>query len=91
MLTKGPRRLVTLDLSSNELTDAGLTTLARWPGLEHVTHLRLGNNRKVTAAGHRALMESQTFTPAVLDLGKVTVVAQSKERFGPTTVVTSSR
>ena len=47
------RRLVTLDLSSNKLTDDGLELLANWQGLEHVTHLRLGNNRKVTSAGLR--------------------------------------
>lgn len=92
LTTKGPSRLVTLDLSSNKLTDAGLKTLARWPGLEHVTHLRLGNNRKVTAAGHRALIDSEWFAPAVLDLGKVAdpkLAAQLKERFGSALVTTS--
>jgi len=64
-------RLVTLDLSSNKLTDAGLRTLAAWPGLAHVTHLRLGNNRKLTAAGIRTLRESPHFQPVELDLGKL--------------------
>lgn len=94
LTTKGPGRLVTLDLSSNKLTDDGLTTLAEWPGLEHVTQLRLGNNRKVTAAGYRALMKAPSFAPAMLDVGKaadVKLIAALKERFGPTAVIASSK
>ena len=61
------RRLVRLDVSSNKLTDAGLAELAAWPGLEHVAFLRIGNNRKVTATGYRALIDATQLTPAVLD------------------------
>lgn len=90
LVTKGSTRLVTLDVSSNKLTDAGVKLLAGWKGLEHVTHLRLGNNRKVTAAGLKALLEAKSFEPAELDLGKVTdskLVAQLAERFGKSVVV----
>ncbi len=78
-------RLVTLDLSSNKLTDDGLRTLAAWPGLQHVTHLRIGNNRKVTAAGLDALAASPHFVPAELDVGKLGdagAIARLRERFG---------
>lgn len=91
LVTKGSTRLVTLDVSSNKLTDAGVKTLAAWKGLEHVTHLRLGNNRKVTAAGLKALLDAKSFEPAELDLGKVSdskLVAQLAERFGKSVVVT---
>ncbi|MGZ3455047.1 MAG: TIGR02996 domain-containing protein [Polyangiales bacterium] len=84
-LTKSPLdRLVTLDLSSNKLTDAGLGELATWPGIEHVTHLRIGNNRKVTDAGYEALVRSPRFAPAMLDVGKAsdTSIARLRERFG---------
>lgn len=89
LTTSGSTRLVTLDVSSNKLTDVGLKTLAAWKGLEHVTHLRLGNNRKVTAAGLLALGDA-AFEPAVIDLGKLgdsKVVARLTERFGKGVVV----
>lgn len=91
LVTKGSTRLVTLDVSSNKLTDAGVKDLAAWKGLEHVTHLRLGNNRKVTAAGLKALLDAKSFEPAELDLGKVSdtrLVAQLAERFGRQTLIT---
>ncbi len=62
-------RLVSLDISSNKLTDRGLATLADWEGLANVTHLRLGNNRKLTIEGHRALAKSDHFRPVLLDAG----------------------
>jgi uncharacterized protein (TIGR02996 family) len=78
-------RLLTLDLSSNKLTDKGLSALAQWPGLKHVTYLRIGNNRKVKAPGYRALIDSPHFDPAVLDAGKAIDEATTsalRERFG---------
>ncbi|MBA2538586.1 MAG: TIGR02996 domain-containing protein [Deltaproteobacteria bacterium] len=66
-------RLVTLDLSSNKLTDAGLQMLAGWDGLQHVTHQRIGNNRKVTVAGIESLAgvaAAARLQPALLDVGK---------------------
>lgn len=74
-------RLVTLDLSSNKLTDDGLRRLAAWDGLQHVTHLRLGNNRKLTAKGLAALADAPKFQPAELDVGKLDG-APLRERFG---------
>jgi hypothetical protein len=62
-------RLVTLDLSSNKLTDDALVALAAWPGLAHVTHLRIGNNRKIGAAGLAALIASPHLDPVELDIG----------------------
>ncbi len=85
-------RLVTLDLSSNKLTDGALAELASWPGLEHVTHLRLGNNRKVTKAGLGALAKSSQFQPAQLDVGKLAdpeTLLELRERFGAHTVIAS--
>jgi hypothetical protein len=75
------RRLCTLDLSSNKLTDASLALLATWPGIEHVTHLYLGNNRKLTAAGFAPLIEAKAFAPTLLDLGKLKPTPAMKERF----------
>lgn len=78
-------RLVKLDLSSNKLTDKSLQTLAEWPGLQHVTHLRIGNNRKVTAAGYQALCEAERFAPANLDIGKSSdeaTIGLLRERYG---------
>lgn len=63
-------RLVVLDLSSNKLTDAALARLADWPGLATITHLRLGNNRKLTAGGYAALAAATAFDPVSLDVGK---------------------
>ncbi|MEO8705598.1 MAG: TIGR02996 domain-containing protein [Kofleriaceae bacterium] len=83
-------RLVTLDLSSNKLTDAGLRTLAGWSGLEHVTHLRIGNNRKVTSAGLASLLDAAHLHPAALDIGKQSdgkIVARLRERFGDALLV----
>lgn len=77
-------RLVTLDLSSNTLTDDGFEQLAGWQGLEHVTHLRVRNNRKVTAKGYQASMGAEQFVPVVLDIGKSSdakLVKQLRERF----------
>jgi hypothetical protein len=91
MLVASPlERLVSLDLSSNKLTDAGLETLARWEGLQHVTHLRLGNNRKVTVAGIGALAGAGRFSPAMLDVGKLAdakLAARLRERFGNGVIV----
>jgi hypothetical protein len=90
MLVASPlQRLVTLDLSSNKLTDAGLQTLAAWEGLQHVTHLRIGNNRKVTVAGIGALAGAGRFSPAMLDVGKLVdakLVGRLRERFGDVVV-----
>ncbi len=91
LVTKGSTRLVTLDVSSNKLTDAGVKRLAGWKGLEHVTHLRLGNNRKVTAAGLKALIDAKPFEPAVLDVGKVSdakLISELAARFGKQTLIT---
>lgn len=63
-------RLVTLDVSSNKLTDASLEALASWPGLAHVAHLRISNNKKLSAAGYQSLVDASAFHPAVLDVGK---------------------
>lgn len=73
------KRLVTLDLSSNKLTDKGLALLAEWPGLRHVTHLRIGNNRKLSPVGYQSLIASSHFEPARLDIGKM----DSAEAIGP--------
>ena len=59
-------RLTALDLSSNKLTNAALATLANWPGLENVTHLKLGNNRKLSRVGYAALADSPHLDPAAL-------------------------
>ncbi|MGN6108272.1 MAG: hypothetical protein ACTHU0_24410, partial [Kofleriaceae bacterium] len=78
-------RLVTLDLSSNKLTDRALAALAGWPGLQHVAHLRIGNNRRITAEGLRALVGAERLQPAVLDIGvqnDAKLLAQLRERFG---------
>ncbi len=83
-------RLVTLDLSSNKLTDEGFEQLAGWQGLEHITHLRVGNNRKVTAKGYQALMAAEQFVPVVLDIGKSSdakLVKQLRERFADALMV----
>jgi uncharacterized protein (TIGR02996 family) len=77
-------RLLTLDLSSNKLTDKGVEALAAWPGLKHVTFLRIGNNRKVKARGYRALIESPHLDLAVLDVGKLSdesILASLRDRF----------
>lgn len=78
-------RLLTLDVSSNKLTDKGLSALAQWPGLKHVTYLRVGNNRKVKASGYQALIDSPHFEPVVFDVGKAIDEATTnalRERFG---------
>jgi uncharacterized protein (TIGR02996 family) len=78
-------RLVTLDLSSNKLTDRGLAALAAWPGLQHVTHVRINNNRKVTEAGLVALANATQFQPARFEIGKLgdaKITARLSERFG---------
>ncbi len=78
-------RLTRLDLSSNKLSNAALVKLADWPGLRHLTYLRLGNNRKLGAAGYRALADSTHFDPAGLDLGRIKDAASRellRERFG---------
>ncbi|MCB9672459.1 MAG: TIGR02996 domain-containing protein [Alphaproteobacteria bacterium] len=63
--------LVELDVSTNKLTDDGMERLAGWEGLQHVTRLRIGNNRKVGARGYGALMASPHFDPVELDVGKM--------------------
>jgi uncharacterized protein (TIGR02996 family) len=78
-------RLLTLDISSNKLTDDGVARLAAWPGLAHLTQLRLGNNRKLGAAGYQALIEAPQLQPTVLDIGKAgdgPIVETLRERFG---------
>jgi hypothetical protein len=40
-----------------KLTDRALAALAAGPGLANIATLRLGNNRKLTAAGLEALRE----------------------------------
>lgn len=76
--------LLTLDLSSNKLTDKGLSELAAWPGLTHVTQLRVGNNRKLGAAGFKALIDAAHFQPTLLDIGKLggDALPALRERFG---------
>ncbi|MCB9674917.1 MAG: TIGR02996 domain-containing protein [Alphaproteobacteria bacterium] len=81
----GLQRLTRLDVSSNKLTDAGIAALTDWEGLAGLVHLRLGNNRKVTAAGYQALIDAPGFDPVVLDAGKVsdaTLAEALSERFG---------
>ena len=83
-------RLVTLDLSSNKLTDRALAALAAWPGLEHVTHLRLYNNRKLTPAGLAHLAAAPQLQPVALELSKLddpATRAQLDERFGDALIV----
>ncbi len=89
LIASGLERLVSLDLSSNKLTDGGVARLAQWPGLASVTELRLGNNRKLTAAAYRALIDAEHFAPASLDLGTLTAPELRQalsERFGPALV-----
>lgn len=74
-------RLVSLDISSNKLTDAALSTLATWRGLANVAHLRIGNNRKLTTKGMAALAASEHFDPATIRVGKLDA-APLRERFG---------
>ncbi len=79
-------RLVDLDISSNRLSDATLHALAEWPGRHRLARLRIGNNRKLTRDGWDALMASEGFDPAVLDVGKQkdpALRAALTERFGP--------
>jgi Leucine-rich repeat (LRR) protein len=76
-------RLVSLDLSSNKLTDRALSALAAWPGIANIATLRLGNNRKLSAAGYAALIDAPSFSPASLDVGKVDAktLDRLRERF----------
>jgi uncharacterized protein (TIGR02996 family) len=77
-------RLVSLDLSSNKLTDKALAELSEWPGLRHVTHLRIGNNRKLSPVGYQSLIASSLFDPARLDIGKsdnADIIGPLQERF----------
>lgn len=79
------KRLVTLDVSSNKLTDAALGQLMKWSGSELLTHLRISNNRKLTLKGYQALIDAQHFQPALLEVGKVADAKAKKaleERFG---------
>ncbi len=64
------KRLVTLDVSSNKLTDASLEKLAESGLLRNVVHLRIRNNRKLTHAGLEALTNCDHFDPVKLDVGK---------------------
>lgn len=64
-------RLVTLDISSNKLSDKSMEALANWPGLKNVANLRIRNNRKLTGKSYTGLMESEFFEPASFDVGKV--------------------
>jgi uncharacterized protein (TIGR02996 family) len=78
-------RLTHLDLSSNKLVDRSLERLADWPGLQHVTYLRLGNNRKLSEVGFEALTKSPYFEPAQLLVGngaKPAVLSLLDARFG---------
>lgn len=55
------------------------------PGLAHVTHLRIGNNRKLTALGFQALIDAGDFAPVSIDIGKTRdekLLAKLRERFG---------
>ncbi|PRQ03768.1 TIGR02996 domain-containing protein [Enhygromyxa salina] len=71
LVSSNLERLTELDLSSNKLTNAALEQLAAWPGLRHVTRLRLANNRKLSHDGYAALARSPYFEPFELLLGKV--------------------
>lgn len=82
-------RLVNLDLSSNKLTDKAMQQLAEWESLKHVTHFRIGNNRKLSADGFAALADSQFFQPTQLDIGKTkdeAITSMLEERFGDAVV-----
>jgi hypothetical protein len=86
-------RLVTLDLSSNKLTDKSLRALAEWTGLRNVTHLRIGNNRKIALPGYQALMDSPHFNPTALDIGKSSnteLIDALQERFADALLVRTS-
>ena len=61
--------LVDLDLSSNRLSDDALIALARWPALANLVTLRVGNNRRLTSRGFRALAEAPHFDPVLIDVG----------------------
>lgn len=75
-----------LDFNSNRLTDAAVIDLAQWPALRTVTHLNLGNNRRVKAAGLQALINAQDFDPVELDLyglvGRGPLLEPLRARFG---------
>lgn len=64
-------QLVHLDISSNKLTNVSLQRLANWENIQNVTHLRIRNNRKVSAEGFQALIDCEHFDPVCLDVGKV--------------------
>lgn len=57
LCTRAAFQLTELDLSFNGITDAGVITLAAWPGLATVRHLHLSFNR-VARDGTRALIRS---------------------------------
>ncbi len=83
LVAAGLDRLVSLDLSSNKLTDNTLIWLAAWPGLKGLSSLRLSNNRKLSAKGYQALIEAPGFDPAILDVGKCGAAGDAlRERFG---------
>lgn len=65
--TKYLKRLVTLNLRHNALTDAALETLAAWPGLATVRALNLSHN-SIGGGGVAALVRSPHFRPEHLEL-----------------------
>jgi hypothetical protein len=63
---KSPPRLSSLKLSGADISDAGATALANWPGLAGIRSLNLFQNR-VTKAGLDALLTS-TYATALEEL-----------------------
>ena len=85
LLDCGLKRLVTLDISSNKLTDASIEQLAASDLLNHLAHLRIRNNRKLTAKCYEALAAADEFQPVSFDIGKckdTKVERMLVERFG---------
>lgn len=86
LLRSPVQALTRLDLNSNRLSDAGLCALAEWPALRTVTHLNLGNNRRVKGPGLQALIDAPAFDPVVIDLhglvGRGPLLDPLRARFG---------
>ena len=63
--TEAPE-LTALDLSSNQISSKGAAELSQWPGLRHVIHLNLGNNRRIGPDGAEHLLRAPHLAPTSL-------------------------